>query len=172
MYGTFPEYSTVIQNLASQGHIESPSFSVYLSPRAGSLNGPDSFPDGSFILGGLDEALIEPGSPVATLSVVNGVNTTVAKDPVLWNVQLLSATLGKSTKNLVTSSSGDPCTLDVGTAYNLYNQPTYDALVAALGPKAVLNPDTAGVYELPCSAQQRPGLRHDARLRRPPRPDG
>ncbi|KAJ2979996.1 hypothetical protein NQ176_g2913 [Zarea fungicola] len=149
---TFPEYPTFIENLVAQKQIQSATFSVYLSPSEGALSGADTFPDGSIIFGGLDTSLAD--GDFVTLPAIDGLTTTVASNPKFWNIQLSSVTLGhaKNASNLVPAKSGDSCVLDAGTAYNLYNTDTYNALISALGSAGSVNAST-GVYEVPCSAR-------------------
>jgi hypothetical protein len=149
--GRIAQYPTFLQNMVSQGAIESATQSIWLNPSQGADDSPDSFPTGSVIFGGIDTALFD--GHFTTVPVVGPNSTAIQSPPVLWNVALTSLQLGTKDRgtrpSFIASDSGDSCVLSTGLAFNLFTNNTFNALIAAF-PEAVFNASTM-FYELPCS---------------------
>lgn len=150
--GKFHSYPTWLQNSVTQGHLESATAAIWLNPNEGPSDGPDSFPSGSVVFGGLDMTLFE--GDLVTFPLVNATTLEVMNPGFNWIVPLTALHIKDPSKkgsreiSAVAAPRGDPCLLDSGTAFNLYANETFQNIVAAY-PQAVLNASTS-LYEIPC----------------------
>ena len=151
-HGTFTEYRPLADTMVAQGLIESASYAIYIDPSEGESMSPATYPGGNLIFGGLNLDLFE--GDLKTFRIVNSNNTTLAENPLDWNIVMTGLQIGEEGfegKNLA-DQKGTSIIFDIGTAFNVVPRPLFDSLESYFAT-ATLDP-TTGFYDIDCAQRQ------------------
>jgi hypothetical protein len=151
---SFPEYPTLMDNMVANGQFKNAGYGFYLDPDDGPEGNPTSWPEGIMTVGGVDQSKVD--GEFKTFTVLEGLNTSVAEDPLNWIIALATLKFGNhhQGRNLIQSSTDIPCIIDVGTLFNLFPTDVFANLLLHF-PNAVQNGST-GFYNIPCDERDNP----------------
>lgn len=145
---SFLEYPTLMDNMVANGQFQNAGYGFYLDPDDGPERSPTSWPGGTMTVGGVDQNKVD--GEFKTFTVTEGINTSVAEDPLNWVIALATMEFDNDHqgRNLILPSTNLPCIIDVGTLFNLFPTDIF-ANVLLQFPNAVRNGST-GFYNIPC----------------------